>query len=175
MGTRRRQSLFGVFRQEQGIALEFAIVLPVFLLLVFGLVDFGHAWYMDHLMSNASREGARYGTRFVTLGGANNYGNLQNRILPSNLIPSIPNYVNNRSSDNGGLGGWGLKYLLPADANPQVTLGGPAATESNPAVLAGKDLTVTVSARKTWMVIGRLVPGMGSYKDMTVSTTMKCE
>lgn len=170
MGTGSRHSLFGVFRQEQGgIAVEFAIILPVFLLLVFGIVDFGHAWYMDHLMSNASREGARYGTRYVTADGTNN------RILPSNLAPSIANYLKFNSGENGGLGGIGLTHLLPTGSNPTVTPSGPGWTETNPLALAGKDLTVTVSARKTWLVISRLVPGMGSYKDMTVSTTMKCE
>jgi Flp pilus assembly protein TadG len=170
MGTGSRRSLFGVFWQAQGsIALEFAIIIPVFFLMVFGIVDFGHAWYMDHLMSNASREGARYGTRFVQDVAT------KNRILPTNLTPSISNYVINTASENGGQGGWGLSKMLPADSNPQVIPSGPGWSETNPATLPGKDLTVTVTARKTWLVIGRLIPGLGSYKNMTVSTTMKCE
>ena len=55
-------------RAERGaVAVEFAIVVPIFLLLVFGIVDFGHAWYMKQIVSNASREGARYGTRYSVL------------------------------------------------------------------------------------------------------------
>jgi hypothetical protein len=168
MGTGSRHSLFGVFRQEQGgIALEFAIIIPVFFLMVFGIVDFSHAWYMDHQLSNASREGARYGTRLIKENGQ--------RILPQSLTPSIPNYILNNSAENGGLGGWGLSHLLPTDATPTVTPSGSGWTETNPPTLPGKDLTVTITARKTWLVIGRLIPGLGSYKDMTVSTTMKCE
>jgi len=168
MGTGSRQPLFGVFRQEQGgIALEFAIIIPVFFLLVFGIVDFSHAWYLNHQMSNASREGARYGTRLAKNNGQ--------RVMPQSLIPSISNYLLYDSAENGGLGGWGLSHLLPADSNLTVTPSGSGWTEANPATLPGKDLTVTVSARKTWLVIGRLVPGLGSYKDITVSTTMKCE
>ncbi|PIU52954.1 MAG: hypothetical protein COS90_08745, partial [Deltaproteobacteria bacterium CG07_land_8_20_14_0_80_60_11] len=46
-------------RSERGaIAVELAILLPVFLLLVFGIMDFGHAFYMKQMVSNASREGA---------------------------------------------------------------------------------------------------------------------
>jgi Flp pilus assembly protein TadG len=157
-------------REHGNAALEFAIVLPILMLLVFGIIDFGHAWYMDHLLSNASREGARYGTRYSTSGP-----DPQDRYLPTNLTPSISNYILNTSSQNGGDGGCGLTQLLPADANPQVTLSGPATTVTDPTQLAGKDLTVTITARKTWFVIGRLLPGLGSYKTLQVSTTMKCE
>ena len=54
-------------RGEQGaIAVEFAIIFPILMVLIFGIIDFGHAWYMKQIVSNASREGARYGTRYTT-------------------------------------------------------------------------------------------------------------
>jgi len=47
---------------EQGAeAVEFALVLPVFVLLVFGVVDFGYVLNCDTMVNNASREGAREG------------------------------------------------------------------------------------------------------------------
>ena len=39
---------------------EFALTLPIFLLLVFGLVDLGRGFYYYNLLSNMAREGARY-------------------------------------------------------------------------------------------------------------------
>jgi Flp pilus assembly protein TadG len=53
--------LFLKFRQtETGQALvEFTMVLPVLLVLLFGLVDFGRAFYSWLLVTNAAREGAR--------------------------------------------------------------------------------------------------------------------
>ena len=148
--------------------MEFAILLPVFLLLLFGVIDFGHAWYMDHVLSNASREGARYGTRYVT--------DIHNRrLLPQNLTPTISNYLINDAAENGGSGGWDLASALPADANPQVSVSGPGFTTTDPSTLAGKDITVRVMARKTWFVVGRLLPWLGDYKDLAVETTMKCE
>ena len=49
-------------KKERGQAMvEFVLVLPVFLLLVFGIVDFGmgfHAWLT---VTNSAREGARLG------------------------------------------------------------------------------------------------------------------
>lgn len=38
---------------------EFTLVLPIFLILLFGLVDFGRAFYTWMLVTNAAREGAR--------------------------------------------------------------------------------------------------------------------
>jgi Flp pilus assembly protein TadG len=169
MGVKRNLSLLRLLRQERGgIAVEFAIIIPILLLLIFGIVDFGHAWYMDHMMSNASREGARYGTRYTT-------DALNQRVLPSGLTPSISNYILNNSEENGSKGGVGLAHLLPTDANAQVIPSGGGWTDTNPTTLANQDLTVTITATKNWLVIGRLIPFLGSSINLSVSTTMKCE
>lgn len=41
---------------------EFALVLPIFLMLTFGTVDLGRAVFYQSLLNNAVRDGARYGT-----------------------------------------------------------------------------------------------------------------
>lgn len=47
---------------EHGIAAtEFAILLPVLLLILFGIIEFGMLMYSRALITNASREGARAG------------------------------------------------------------------------------------------------------------------
>jgi Flp pilus assembly protein TadG len=48
-------------RERGAEAVEFALVVPVFLLLVFGVVDFGYMINHDTMINNASREGARLG------------------------------------------------------------------------------------------------------------------
>jgi Flp pilus assembly protein TadG len=40
-------------------AVEFALVVPIFLLLVFGIIEFGRALMVQQVLVNASREGAR--------------------------------------------------------------------------------------------------------------------
>ncbi len=49
---------------------EFALVIPIFLLFLFGTVEFGWLLYIDHQVTNAAREGARWaavhGTRCET-------------------------------------------------------------------------------------------------------------
>lgn len=41
---------------------EFALVLPIFLLLLFGLIDIGRFVYTANALNQAAREGARYGS-----------------------------------------------------------------------------------------------------------------
>jgi len=50
-------------RAERGVnVVEFALVLPILLLLVAGIADFGRAFYAYIAITNASREGARLGS-----------------------------------------------------------------------------------------------------------------
>lgn len=39
--------------------MEFAIITPVFLLMLAGIIEFGQAFRIEHLLSNACRRGAR--------------------------------------------------------------------------------------------------------------------
>lgn len=49
-------------RGESGAAMvEFAIVLPLLLVLVLGIIDFGRALFVLNNLTNAAREGARFG------------------------------------------------------------------------------------------------------------------
>lgn len=41
---------------------EYALILPIFVLLVFGILDLSRAVYYYSAMQNAAREGARYGS-----------------------------------------------------------------------------------------------------------------
>ncbi|CAG9165019.1 hypothetical protein LMG23992_00165 [Cupriavidus laharis] len=49
-------------QKQKGVAaVEFAIVLPILLMIVFGIVDFGIGLYNKAVLTNAAREGARAG------------------------------------------------------------------------------------------------------------------
>ena len=61
--TARERSRRRAGRNDRGVALvEFALVLPLLCLLVFGVIDFGFMVNRDTLINNAAREGAREGT-----------------------------------------------------------------------------------------------------------------
>ena len=132
-------------RTKGAVAVEFAVIGTVFLLLVAGAIDFGHAWYMNQVITNASREGARYGITYTT----NSSGV---RIAPSALNPTIQNYILTRYLPNA---------VLPSDANPIVTLGGAGLTTG----IKGSGLEVTVTATKTWFMLSGFIPGLGSSKN----------
>ena len=48
-------------KREEGQAMvEFALILPIFLLILCGIIDFGWLFYNQLSLNNACREGARY-------------------------------------------------------------------------------------------------------------------
>ena len=48
------------FRKQRGAAaVEFAVVAPVFVLLIFGMIEYGRMVMVQQMLTNASREGAR--------------------------------------------------------------------------------------------------------------------
>ncbi len=50
------------FKNENGgAAIEFALLLPILLLTLFGIIEFGLLFYNQQVLTNASREGARAG------------------------------------------------------------------------------------------------------------------
>lgn len=51
----------GSFRRFRlgAATVEFAVVLPVFLIMVLGMIEFGRAFMVQQVITNASREGAR--------------------------------------------------------------------------------------------------------------------
>ena len=55
------RAILVVGRRRKGQAIvEFALVAPLFFVLMFGLFEFGRAIYYTQIVNNAAREGARY-------------------------------------------------------------------------------------------------------------------
>jgi Flp pilus assembly protein TadG len=59
-----RAEMYKLFDQRGASAVEFAIVLPLLVLFVFGIIEFGIIFYDKAMLTNASREAARKGILF---------------------------------------------------------------------------------------------------------------
>ena len=53
-------------KQEGASLVEFSVLAPLFVVLLFGLVEFGLSIYNKGVLTNASREGARFGVVYTT-------------------------------------------------------------------------------------------------------------
>lgn len=144
--------LTGVRRHQEGTAtVEMALCLLPLLLLISSVMDFGDTYYIKQVISNASREGARYGSRYQTdLNG--------NHIIPANINNpyTIAGYV---TTNYGSL-----------VSNLTVTTGGTGYTSG----ITGDGLTVTVTADKNWFFLGELL-GFTNPQTLTATTTMALE
>jgi Flp pilus assembly protein TadG len=54
------------FDERGAAAVEFGIILPLLMLILFGIIEFGMIMYSREVITNASREGARTGIVQVT-------------------------------------------------------------------------------------------------------------
>jgi len=57
-------------REDGGIAVELALAMPLFLFIIAGVVDLGMLFWEKHVLTNASREGARVATKARDTGTA---------------------------------------------------------------------------------------------------------
>ena len=89
------------WRSERGAELiEFAIVMPMLLFIIAGIVDFGMMFRDFEVVTNAAREGARVG------------------VLPGYDVPDVQARVNAYFTA-AGLTGWALANVCRAAAQPR--------------------------------------------------------
>ena len=74
LGERKKEN------QRGATAVEFAIVILLFLTIVFGIIEFGLLMYNQHIVTNAGREGARYGIVYRTDGNRIQENQIRNKI-----------------------------------------------------------------------------------------------
>jgi Flp pilus assembly protein TadG len=99
-------------RDHGAEAVEFALVVPIFLLLVFGIVDFGYMINRDTMVNNASREGARAGALNPNQAGI--ISKVSQALASGGMVMSIQPTVTCRKPDNTPCG----LTTFDADAKP---------------------------------------------------------
>ena len=132
---------------EKGIAaIEFALVLPVLIMLVFGIIEFSLLLYNKQVITNASREGARFG--IVSRSPAE-------RVPESAIKAKVDEYCSS--------------YLISFGA------ASPPVTNVTPGYNFGDNLTVSVMYTYNFLLLPNFVSGLAGGKNLTATTVMKME
>ena len=126
-------------KNRRGVAaVEFAVVLPVFLLLVFGMIEYGRMIMVQQIITNASREGARV----AILDGMTN----------ADVTSTIDTYLN-----NSGIAGANVSVATNPPVAPDyaesMTIAvdipfGQVSWLPTPIYLSGRLLTATTTMRR---------------------------
>jgi hypothetical protein len=148
MLNRLRQLLKGGRGEEGVAAVELAIILSILLILVVGGMDMAHMYYMDYIITNASREGARYATKYAV--------NPDGSPIPPPTSDQISNYVT-----------YTLNYNRFNYPDFQVS----AVVDNS---VSPKVVTVTVQADKYWWFLGNWL-GFSNPKILIAKTAMAME
>jgi Flp pilus assembly protein TadG len=136
-------------RKGQAVV-EFALVLPVFLLLVFGALEFGRAYFNMHLLTNAAREGARRAS------------------LPNQTQSGVEDTVQNFLTNVG---------LSADDCSTAITVedqSGNERTGGLSAAIEGDVVTVAVTYNFE-VIVGSLLPGFSGTVPLEASCAFRHE
>jgi Flp pilus assembly protein TadG len=141
---------FRKINNQNGAAMvEFAIVLPLLLMLIFGMIEFSVMLYDKAMLTNATREGARFGILFRT------------KPIPVTGIGSIPDTVDNYLQNNLISLGGGTETLITS--------------VSGTCTAPGLPITVTVSYPYKFLVLPGFITSLAPVITLGATTTMRCE
>ncbi len=135
-------------RCQKGVAaIEFAIVLPLLMIILFGIIEFGLLLYDKQVITNASREGARIGISDVVVSDAE-------------IEAVVDNYVANNL----------ITFGTPT---PPVTTIDPPGNRTG--MVFGEDVTVTVTYNYDFLMLPNFVADFAGVKTLATTTVMKMQ
>jgi len=134
-------------------AVEFAIILPVLVLLVFGIIELSFALYDQAMITNASREGARFGIVYrVPV------------VTDAEIASVVNNYLGTRLITFGG--------RRSPSSSP---VSGATVIVTRTGVSPGNNLRVRVGYTYSFLVLPKFTPGLGGGINMAAETVMRME
>ena len=129
---------------------EFALILPLLLVLVFGIIDFGLALFDKAVITNASREGARAGMVFNVP-----------RLTDDQIRAVVQTYAGN--------------YLVTfGTPNLQTTITRVDVDGVGGNTSSGDTLSVRVDYPYNYLVMNKLIPALGSL-NLSSTSVMRYE
>jgi Flp pilus assembly protein TadG len=140
---------FSKLRNERGAAaVEFAIVLPLLLFVVFGIIEFSIIFYDKAMITNASREGARAGIVYRP-------GDPP-RLTEQEIKDVVDTYLQT--------------HLISFGGTSSATVTAPAAGSAT-----GTPLTVTVDYTYNFLLLPNFMDSLTGGLDMQAQTIMRME
>ena len=138
-------------RNDDGnAAVEFALLVPVLILLVAGLIDFGRAYFTKMQLENAARAGAQYGL----LHGGDDLATIQDVVRQASEVPTANLTVSTTNfcacpdgtaqvCSTGDCGGFKPGSYIGINAQTAFVPIFPFANSSRPATITGTALVRT--------------------------------
>lgn len=133
-------------RNNGSVVVEFALLLPLLLLLVFSIIEFSFALYDKAVITNASREAARAGIVLRTP-----------KLTKAQIAAVASNYCQNNL------------ISFAQNATPSIVV------TDNGTTTFGTPLQVTVSYVYTGLGFGQMISALAGPITMSASTTMNNE
>jgi Flp pilus assembly protein TadG len=131
--------------QRGATAVEFAIVFPLLILLIFGIIEFSIILYDKAMITNASREGARAGIVSQLV-----------RVSDSQIQSVVDNYCR--------------LYLISFRSGAA-----PVTTVARTGSTFGSELSVTVTYTYSFLALPQFVTGLVGPMNLTARTVMRME
>ena len=147
-----------VLSQRGGSMVEFALILPILIILVFGIIEFGILIYNQQVLTNAAREGARRGIVQDTP-----------RIQASEINQTVQDYA------AAHLITFSTTKAAPAVEVKFSTLGNPSFFSTGVCQSFADNLRVNVTYNYSFMVIPNFITGIDKPYPMASVSVMKCE
>jgi Flp pilus assembly protein TadG len=126
-------------------AVEFAIILPVLILFLFGIIEFSILFYDKAVITNASREGARAGIVY----------RYPERVTEGEIQQVVIDYC--------------ADHLITFAETPSLTI------STTPGLEAGDPLTVTVDYYYQFLVLPNFVTALTGGINLAATTVMRME
>ncbi|WP_366916425.1 TadE/TadG family type IV pilus assembly protein [uncultured Nocardioides sp.] len=144
-------------RTERGAAaVEFALVLPLLMAVLVGIINFGFLFAQDLALSNAARQAARFG---VIAGRTCDAVKTEGVGAASGLITDLAtSHV-------------AVDLVTPAPSTTTACLGTAEACKGAP-IGSNVEVTMTYPAR---VMIPNFIPGLGSTRTLTGKGVFRCE
>jgi Flp pilus assembly protein TadG len=147
--------------QKGAAAVEFAIVLPLLVLLLFGIIEFSTVYYDQAVITNASREGARAGIVFFYDVNAEEQD--RKSYAETKAKDAARRYCGNDTKS---------RLISFAAGVPTVTVNANLEGDGDP----GDNLTVTVGYHYDYLVIPNFATGLDEGGiDLSATTLMRLE